>query len=105
VDPELASVLATVITRLRAGNDGIVPVVARYDHHERTTGPLLPHLFQRALGARREVISPGTVYKLINTALACKGSGYADRVLLVVGHGWARSSHPPMPAMSDPYAV
>jgi len=23
---------------------------------------------------------------------------------LVVGHGWARSSHPPMSAMSDPYA-
>ena len=73
VDPELASVLATIITRLRAGNDGAVPLVARYDHHERTTGPLLPHLFQRALGARREVISPGTVYKLINTALAAAG--------------------------------
>ena len=73
VDPELASVLATVITRLRAGNDGTVPLVARYDHHERTTGPLHPHLFQRALGARREVISPGTVYKLINTALAAAG--------------------------------
>jgi integrase len=73
VDPELASVLASVITRLRAGNDGAVPLVTRYDHHERTTGPLLPHLFQRAHGARREVISPGTVYKLINTALAAAG--------------------------------
>jgi hypothetical protein len=73
VDPELASVLATIITRLRAGNDGTVPLVARYDHHEPTTGPLLPHLFQRALGARREVISPGTVYNLINTALAAAG--------------------------------
>jgi hypothetical protein len=73
VDPELASVLATVITWLRAGNDGAVPLVTRYDHHERTTGPLLPHLFQRALGARREVISPGTVYNLINTALTAAG--------------------------------
>jgi integrase len=73
VDPELASVLATVITRLRAGSNGTVPLVARYDRHERTTGPLLPHLFQRVLGARREVISPGTVYKLINTALAAAG--------------------------------
>jgi integrase len=73
VDPELASVLATVITRLRAGNDGTVPLVARYDHHERTTGPLLPHLFQRTHGARREVISTGTVYTLINTALAAAG--------------------------------
>jgi hypothetical protein len=73
VDPELVSVLATDITRLRAGNDGAVPLVARYDDHERTTGPRLPHLFQRAHGARREVISPGTVYKLINTALAAAG--------------------------------
>ena len=73
VDPELASVLATIITRLRARNGGTVPLVARYDHHERTTGPLLPHLFQRAHGARREVISPGTVYTLINTALAAAG--------------------------------
>ena len=73
VDPELASVLATIITRLRARNGGTVPLVARYDHHERVTGPLLPHLFQRARGARREVISPGTVYKLINTALAAAG--------------------------------
>jgi len=55
------------------GNDGTVPVVARYDHQERTTGPLLPHLVERALGARREVISPGTVYKLINAALAAAG--------------------------------
>ena len=38
-----------------------------------TTGPPLPHLFQRAHGARREVMSPGTVYKLINTALAAAG--------------------------------
>jgi integrase len=73
VDPELASVLATIITRLRARNGGTVPLVARYDHHERVTGPLLPHLFQRARGARREVISPGTVYTLINTALAAAG--------------------------------
>jgi len=73
VDPELASVLATVITRLRACNAGTVPLVARYDHHERTTGPLLPHLFQRARGTRNEVISTGTVYKLINTALAAAG--------------------------------
>ena len=36
VSPELASVLATVITRLRDDNDGTVPLVARYDHHERT---------------------------------------------------------------------
>lgn len=73
VSPELASVLATVITRLRSANAGAVPLVARYDAHERITGPPLPHLFQRALGTRREVISAGTVYKLINTVLAATG--------------------------------
>jgi integrase len=73
VSPELASVLATVITRLRAGNAGTVPLVARYDQHERLTGPPLPHLFQRAHGARRESMSPRTVYRLINTVLAAAG--------------------------------
>ncbi|MGI8312936.1 tyrosine-type recombinase/integrase [Saccharopolyspora hattusasensis] len=73
VSPELASVLATIISRLRADNSGTVPLVGRYDAHERVTGPPLPHLFQRALGPRREVISAGTVYKLINTVLAATG--------------------------------
>jgi len=73
VSPELASVLATIITRLRGDNDGTVPLVARYDQHERVTGPPLPHLFQRAFGARREVMSPSTVYNLINTVLAAAG--------------------------------
>jgi hypothetical protein len=73
VCPELASVLATVITRLRGDNGGTVALVARYDHHERVTGPPLPHLFQRTRGARHEVISPGTVYRLINTALVAAG--------------------------------
>lgn len=73
VSPELASVLATIITRLRSQNGGTVPLVARYDPHERLTGPRLPHLLQRACGARREVISVKTVYRLINTALAAAG--------------------------------
>jgi hypothetical protein len=46
ISPELASVLATVITRLRNDNAGNVALVARYDQHERVTGPPLPHLFQ-----------------------------------------------------------
>ena len=47
VTPELASVLASLISRLRHRRDGSVPLVARYDNYEATTGPLLPHLFQR----------------------------------------------------------
>ncbi|WP_245717358.1 tyrosine-type recombinase/integrase [Nocardia jejuensis] len=47
VSPELARVLAEVISRLRAHNGGTVPLTARYDAHEKVTGPALPHLFQR----------------------------------------------------------
>ena len=38
VTPELANVLAQVVTRVR-GKDGRVPLVSRYDEHERTVGP------------------------------------------------------------------
>ncbi|WP_031173088.1 hypothetical protein [Streptosporangium roseum] len=54
VSPELASVLATIVKRLRDANGGKIPLVARYDSHERVTGPLLPHLFQRRpIGSRK----------------------------------------------------
>src|SRR4051812_6280496 len=39
VSPELASVLATIIKRLRDTNGGKVPLISRYDSHERVTGP------------------------------------------------------------------
>ncbi|SCG70007.1 tyrosine-type recombinase/integrase [Micromonospora coxensis] len=66
VSPELASVLATIIKRIRDPETGQIPLVARYDPHERTTGPMLPHLFQHILGWRREVISQ----KLVQNHLA-----------------------------------
>ena len=56
VTPELASVLALVISRLRNQNHGTIPLVARYDHYERTVGPRLPHLFQRDYGSGPTVI-------------------------------------------------
>jgi integrase len=70
VGPELASVLATVITRLRGDNAGTIPLVARYDYHELVTGPPLPHLFQRRIGWKRDVISTNTLYQLLNDTLA-----------------------------------
>jgi integrase len=70
VSPELASVLATIISRLRAANDGVVPLVARYDRYERVTGPPLPHLFQRKNGWRNELIDRGTVQNLLEDTLA-----------------------------------
>jgi site-specific recombinase XerD len=65
VTPELASVLAAIVRRVRPV-DGRVPLVERYDQHERTTGQPLPHLFQRRRGWRQEVISPRTLVWLLN---------------------------------------
>jgi integrase len=69
VSPELASVLATIIKRLRDANGGKIPMVARYDEHERVTGPLLPHLFQRRPYWQPQVMSPAAVARLLHQTL------------------------------------
>ncbi|WP_202864570.1 tyrosine-type recombinase/integrase [Micromonospora endolithica] len=76
VTPELASVLASIIHRVR-GEDGRVPLVSRYDEHERVTGPALPHLFQRKQGWRTTVISTTTVQNLLNVTI--DRAGLVDR--------------------------
>ena len=70
ISPELTSVLAAIITRLRAANGGTVPLTARYDPHERSVGPELPHLFQRRTGWRWEVITDSAIRKMLNRVLA-----------------------------------
>ncbi|WP_147201330.1 tyrosine-type recombinase/integrase, partial [Pseudonocardia asaccharolytica] len=71
VSPELASVLATIITRLRAVGGGSVPIVSRFDIHERVTGPPLPLLFQRRVnGQLQRGMSYHTVYKILRAAVA-----------------------------------
>lgn len=69
VTPELASVLATIITRLRSDNGGTVPLAARYDDRERVTGPPLPHLFQRRIGWRWVVLGTTRIYNLLNDTI------------------------------------
>jgi integrase len=76
VPPELASVLAAVVHRIR-GEDGRVPLAGRYDPHERVTGPLLPHLFQRKIGWRTEIISTKVLYRLLSEILL--RAGLTDR--------------------------
>lgn len=73
VSPELASVLATIIARLRDLGGGTAPLVSQYDRHERAFGPPLPLLFQRRTGHRNEVLSVSTVQKLLNATLAHAG--------------------------------
>jgi integrase len=78
VTPELASVLAAIISRIR-NPDGTVPLVARYDHHECVTGPQLPHLFQHrdgfqhSNGWRVDVLHATLVRNLLTRALAQSG--------------------------------
>jgi integrase len=76
VTPELASVLASIVCRVR-GDDGRIPLVTRYDPHERTTGPALPHLFQRRQAWRPEVISPPMLITLLNQTI--RRTGLTDR--------------------------
>lgn len=73
VSPELANVLATIITRLRLHNGGTVPLTTRYDIHERLVGTPLPHLFQRRIGWRWQVPSYRTVQDLLNQLVAQTG--------------------------------
>jgi hypothetical protein len=65
VSPELASVLAAIISRLRSRNGGNVPLVRRYDAAEGVLGPALPHLFQRRRGYQPTVMSASFVRTLI----------------------------------------
>lgn len=91
VSPELASVLATIISRLRNGNDGTVPLTTRYDPHERIVGPPLPHLFQHRLGWKWEVPTPKTIQRLLTATLARTGlRDAAGQVLHYTPHDFRR---------------
>jgi len=54
--PELAHVLAAIVARVR-GPLPCVPMLARYDPHERVMSAPLPFLFQRKRGGHRGLIS------------------------------------------------
>lgn len=73
VSPELASVLASILSRLRRAHGGTVALTARYDPHERITGPTLPHLFQRRYAHRWQVLSYTTVRRLLTESVARTG--------------------------------
>ncbi|MFD9951394.1 tyrosine-type recombinase/integrase [[Kitasatospora] papulosa] len=73
VSPELASVLATIIKRLRDANGGKVPLISRYDSHERVTGPQLPHLFQRRPYWQPQVMSEAGIKRALDRTLEATG--------------------------------
>ena len=104
VSPELASVLATIITRVRKQNNGIIPAISRYDPYERTDGPALPHLFQRRnrWSWRTTVIGLQTVYVLLQSAVDQAGiTDNAGEPLRYTPHDFRRMFAPkPSPAAS-----
>jgi integrase len=71
-DPDLVAVLARILRRIKAP-DGHVPLLSRYDGHERTFGPPLPHLFQRPYQHRLDIISPARVRRML-TDLAVRAA-------------------------------
>ena len=90
VSPELAHVLARIVHRAREGNEH-VPLVARYDYHERTVGPPLPHLFQRRLGTELRVLTPTTVQRLLTLAIERTGlRGPDGRPVRYTAHDFRR---------------
>ncbi|NMN95851.1 tyrosine-type recombinase/integrase [Antrihabitans stalactiti] len=73
VSPELANVLAIIITRLRTENGGTIPLTARYDKHERVIGSPLPHLFQHRHGWSWAIPVDRTIQKWLNQILQRTG--------------------------------
>jgi hypothetical protein len=71
-DPDLVAVLARILRRIK-DPDGHVPLLSRYDCHERSFGPPLPHLFQRPYQHRLDVISPARVRRML-TDLAIRAA-------------------------------
>ena len=68
ISPELADVLAAVISRIR-GRDGALGCVASYDSHERVWNPPMPLLFQRRFGIEHRAIPAATIREWISGAL------------------------------------
>ena len=93
IGPELANVLAAIITRLRQRHGGKVPAVSRYDPSERLDGPPLPHLFQRFSNqqGRNSVLNLEQVHRLLDLAVAHAGiTNAAGEPMRFVPHDFRR---------------
>jgi integrase len=72
ISPDLADVLAAIISRARAPS-GAIPLVAAYDHHERRWVPPAPLLFQRRFRGYDQALHEGTIRKMPAAAVARAG--------------------------------
>ena len=66
---ELFHVIAVIIRRLTDASTevgaGAIPLATRYDPHEHVTSAPQPFLFQRRIGQRVEVITPGALREML----------------------------------------
>jgi integrase len=69
ISPDLADVLAAIISRIRAPS-GAIPLVAAYDHHERRWMPPAPLLFQRRFRGYDQALHDGTIRRMLSVAVA-----------------------------------
>lgn len=77
---ELFHIIACIIRRLTA-NRATIPLATRYDVHERITTDPQPFLFQRRIGQRNEVMTPGAVGEMLRRVgrrLARQDQRFAD---------------------------
>lgn len=77
IGPELAAVFAEIIGHVRNGNPQL-PLVSRYDQHERLHSPALPFLFQRRWGLRDVTINHGLVKDLLDDLVTAAGITNTD---------------------------
>lgn len=73
-NPELASVLAQIITRVTAA-DGKIALVSRRDEHERSWSDAMPFLFQFRLAGRPRTFNSGTLREYLDRAVERSGMG------------------------------
>lgn len=81
ISPELLRVMALIVGRVTAKGDR-VPLVVRYDEHEKLWGPPLPHLFQRPFRGQHGVFSSRTVQDILDRAVARAGLADVDGTAL-----------------------
>ncbi|GAB3408859.1 hypothetical protein GCM10027569_22340 [Flindersiella endophytica] len=61
---ELFHVIASIIRR-HTHNGHPIPLLSRFDHHDKIWSPPMPFLFQRRIGSTRAVIATGTVLNML----------------------------------------
>jgi hypothetical protein len=72
ISPDLADVLAAIISRIRTPS-GAVALVAAYDHHERRWMPPAPLLFQRRFRNYDQALHPWTIRRMLTAAITHAG--------------------------------